>query len=212
MSMAVRISLVIKEQQVMYYYIWRSLCIYKECWSTGIPPTRGATVIAWLRLLLLKSGRANFSCTTLYNFIQSKKKIQAGFVTWFQFISVQPFPMYECHTVGVDVVKHRTLVVMIEIMDIGHHRRIQIPMTFQRLDLSLEIMKGKTYCFGPGKRRQTTIRNIEGLVLAWNDACPEFLSWLLPYTIVRILKSWTLCIVWEVFFKQRNTLMNSRFL
>ena len=62
--------------------------------------------------------------------------------------------MYECHTVGVDAVKRCTLVVMIEIVDIDHHLRIKIPMMFQRLDLSLETMKGKTYCFGPGKRRQ----------------------------------------------------------
>jgi hypothetical protein len=65
--------------------------------------------------------------------------------------------MYEFHTVGIDMVKHLTLVVVIEIVDIGHHLRIKIPMTFQRLDLSLETLKGKTFCFGPGKRRQTTI-------------------------------------------------------
>jgi len=55
---------------------------------------------------------------------------------------------------------------MIEIVDTGHHPGIKIPMTFQRLDLSLETLKGKTFCFGPGKRRQTTIRSIVGLVLA----------------------------------------------
>jgi len=65
--------------------------------------------------------------------------------------------MYKCHTIGVDVVKHRTLVVMIEIVDITHHPRIKIPTMFQRLDLSLETLKGKTYCFGPGERRQITI-------------------------------------------------------
>jgi len=74
--------------------------------------------------------------------------------------------MYECHTVGVDMVKHCTLVVMIEIVDICHHPRIKILMTFQRLYLSLETLKRKTYCFRPGKRRQTTIQNIVGLVLA----------------------------------------------
>jgi len=169
-------------------------------------------VITWLHLLLLKSGPANSSCANLYNLIQSKKKIQAAFVTWFQFILLQSFPIYWCHTIGVDVVKRRTLVVMIEIVDITHHLRIKIPTIFQRLDLSLETLKGKAYCFGPGERRQITVRNIVGLVLAWNCAYTEFQSWLLPYTIVRILKSWTLCIVWEVFFEQRNTLMNSQFL
>jgi hypothetical protein len=64
------------------------------------------------------------------------------------------------------MVKHRTLVVIIEIVDIGHHPRIKIPMAFQRLVLSLETLKGKAYCFVPGKRRQTTIRNTVGLVLA----------------------------------------------
>jgi hypothetical protein len=74
--------------------------------------------------------------------------------------------MYDCHTIGADIFKHRTLVVMIEIVDTGHHPGLKIPMTFQRLDLSLKTLKGKTYCFGPGKRRQTTIRSIVGLVLA----------------------------------------------
>ena len=65
--------------------------------------------------------------------------------------------MYKCHTIGVDAVKHHMLVVMIEFVDIAHHPRLKIPMKFQRLDLSLETMQGKTYCFGPGKRRQTSI-------------------------------------------------------
>jgi hypothetical protein len=68
----------------------------------------------------------------MYNISQGKK-IHTGFVAWFQFISFQSFPLYECYTLGVDKVKHHMLVVIIEIVDIAHYRRPEIPMIFQRL-------------------------------------------------------------------------------
>jgi hypothetical protein len=38
--------------------------------------------------------------------------------------------MYEYHTVGVDAVKHRTLVVVTDIVDIACHLRLKTPQYF----------------------------------------------------------------------------------
>jgi hypothetical protein len=54
MSMAVRVLLVIREQQ-MLYYIWKVILLLLKNVSPHV--YRGATMIMWLRMLLLKLGQ-----------------------------------------------------------------------------------------------------------------------------------------------------------
>lgn len=62
--------------------------------------------------------------------------------------------MYEYHKVGVDAVKHRTLVSVTEIVDIARHLRQKTPQRFGGwicLRLQIKRSKERTYSTGPVK-------------------------------------------------------------